>query len=233
MCERLHSVFRLRGNWGVCGGLQHGKWDDVIRISASEGVVSSRPEFLARAVVAGGALAAGGILIGGFASTGASAPSPAQDRKILDFALLLEYLESAFYEEAYAKGKLTGDLLAYVSVVRRHEQAHVAFLQKALGASARKRPSFHFGTATTDPAKVIATAIELEELMIAAYNGQAVNLTKPTLAQAAKIVSVEARHAGWIRAIAGKNPAPNATDRPETAAEVQAALNRTGFLRSK
>jgi hypothetical protein len=68
--------------------------------------------------------------------------------------------------------------------------------------------------------------------MIGAYNGQAANLTKPTLAMAAQIVSVEARHAGWIRAIAGKNPAPNATDQPKTATQVQSAVNRTGFVKS-
>ena len=68
--------------------------------------------------------------------------------------------------------------------------------------------------------------------MIAAYNGQAANLTKGTLKEAAKIVSVEARHAGWIRAIAGRNPAPDATDKPKTGAEVQADINRTGFVRS-
>jgi hypothetical protein len=49
---------------------------------------------------------------------------------------------------------------------------------------------------------------------------------------AAQIVSVEARHAGWIRAIAGENPAPNATDEPKTATQVQSAVNRTGFVRS-
>jgi hypothetical protein len=68
--------------------------------------------------------------------------------------------------------------------------------------------------------------------MISAYNGQAANLTKQTLDMAAKIVSVEARHAGWIRAIAGKNPAPNATDKPKTATQVQSAVNSTGFLQS-
>jgi rubrerythrin len=183
-------------------------------------------------VVAGGALAAGGILVGGLPRLAASAPSAAQDRKILNFALLLEYIESAFYSEAIAKGGLSGDLLEYASAVREHERAHVAFLKRALGESARKKPTLEFGEATVDPAKFTASAIALEETVIAAYNGQAANLTKPTLAAAAKIVSVEARHAGWIRAIAGKNPAPNVTDRPSTAAEAQAALNRTGFVRS-
>lgn len=193
---------------------------------------SSRAQFLVRAVLAGGTLTAGGALVAALPRLAASAPSPAQDQKILNFALQLEYIEAAFYAEAFAKGKFSGDLLEYVSVVRRHEQAHVAFLKRVLGSKARKEPKFDFGDATSDPTKFTAAAISLEETMIAAYNGQAANLTKPTLAAAAKIVSVEARHAGWIRAIARKNPAPNATDQPKTAAEVQADINRTGFVRS-
>jgi hypothetical protein len=194
--------------------------------------VSSRAQLIARAVVAGGALTAGGLLVAGFPRPASSAPSAAQDQKILNFALLLEYIEEAFYAEALAKGKLNGDLLEYASVVRGHEREHVAFLKNALGENAREEPKLEFGDTTSDPARFTAAAIALEETVIAAYNGQATNLTKPTLAQAAKIVSVEARHAGWIRAIAGKNPAPTATDQPKTAAQVQADINHTGFLRT-
>jgi hypothetical protein len=68
--------------------------------------------------------------------------------------------------------------------------------------------------------------------MVAAYNGQATNLTTGALEAAAKIVSVEARHAGWIRAIAQENPAPDATDTPKTAAQVTRAVNRTKFVSS-
>jgi hypothetical protein len=161
-----------------------------------------------------------------------SSPSPAQDQKILNFALELEYIEAGFYAEAFAKRKLRGDLLDYVSTVRHHERAHVAFLKGALGSSARKEPDLDFGDATSDPEAFTAAAIALEETMVAAYNGQATNLTKGTLAKAATIVSVEARHAGWIRAIAGRDPAPDATDTPKTAAEVQAAVKRTGFVGS-
>jgi rubrerythrin len=182
--------------------------------------------------VAGGAFVAGGVLVAGFPRPGVSAPSAAQDQKILNFALLLEYIEAGFYAEAFDKGKLGGKLLEYVSVVREHERAHVAFLKNALGKNARKKPALDFGDTTSDPQKFTAAAIALEETMIAAYNGQAANLTKPTLALAAKIVSVEARHAGWIRALAGENPAPTATDHPKTAAEVQAAINHAGFLHS-
>jgi len=168
--------------------------------------------------------------VAGFPRLAVSAPSAAQDQKILNFALLLEYIEAGFYAEAFAKRKLSGKLLEYVSVVRGHERAHVAFLKSALGKNARKKPVLDFGDTTSDPQKFTAAAIALEETMIAAYNGQAANLTKPTLVLAAKIVSVEARHAGWIRALAGENPAPSATDRPKKPAEVQAAINHTGFV---
>jgi hypothetical protein len=194
--------------------------------------VSSRAQFIARAVVAGGALTAGGLVVAGFPRLAVSAPSAAQDQKILNFALLIEYIEEGFYAEALAKGKLSGELLEYVSVVHGHERAHVAFLKRVLGENAREEPKLKFGDTTSDPATFTAAAIALEETVIAAYNGQATNLTKPTLAQAAKIVSVEARHAGWIRAIAGKNPAPTATDSPKTAAQVQADINHAGFLRT-
>lgn len=204
----------------------------IISAGAEDPDASSRAEFVAQAVVAGGALAACGLLVAGLPRLAESAPSAGQDQKILNFALLLEYIEAGFYAEAFAKGKLSGDLLEYVSVVRGHERAHVAFLKSALGKNARKAPTLDFGRTTSDPKKFTSAAIALEETVIAAYNGQAANLTKPTLAMAAEIVSVEARHAGWIRAIAGMNPAPTATDQPETVAEVQAAVNRTGFLHS-
>jgi Ferritin-like domain len=192
----------------------------------------TRAEFVARGILAGGALAGGGALLVALPRDAVSAPSPAQDQKILNFALELEYIEAGFYEEAFAKRKLTGELLEYVSTVRQHERAHLAFLKGVLGSKARKEPKLDFGDATSDAKKFTAAAISLEETMIAAYNGQAANLTKGTLAKAATIVSVEARHAGWIRAIAGRNPAPDATDQPRTPRQVQADVDRTGFVRS-
>jgi hypothetical protein len=199
--------------------------------TSADGELTSRARLCARAVVVGGTLASGGVFAAGLPRLAASAPSAAQDKQILNFALLLEYIESGFYTEAFKKGKLSGDLLEYVSIVHHQEQEHVAFLKSVLGNSARKEPKLAFGAATSDPEKFTAAAIALEETMIGAYNGQAANLTKPTLAAAAKIVSVEARHAGWIRAIAGINPAPTPTDKAKTAAQTQAAVKQTGFLK--
>jgi hypothetical protein len=192
---------------------------------------ASRSDLLRRAVVAGTALTAGGVLLGGLPKLASSAPSPAQDVRVLNLILLLEYVESGFYADARAKGALRGELREFVTVVGAHEKQHLAFVKKALGASARDAPRLRFGNATTHPDAFVDAAVALEDTSVAAYNGQATNLTTGTLAAAAKIVSVEARHAAWIRAIAGKVPAVDATDAPKTQAQVLAALKKTGFLR--
>ena len=88
-----------------------------------------------------------------------------------------------------------------------------------------------FGAAVTNQKQFVDAAITLEDTVVGAYNGQAANLTKPTLGAAAKIVSVEARHAAWIRAIAGKPPAVDATDPILTAKQVRAAIEKLGFIR--
>jgi hypothetical protein len=200
--------------------------------AAGQPVLRSRRELLKVAIAGSGTVLLGGVAVERMLGATAATPSAKQDRQILNYALLLEYLQAAFYAEAISHGRLRGELREFADVVGGHEQAHVAFLRKALGANARQKPTFHFGAATRNPQKFGATAQALEDAGVAAYNGQAANLTKPTLAAAAKIVSVEARHAGWIRAIAGKNPAPNVTDHPKTAAQVQADITDTGFLHS-
>ena len=83
-------------------------------------------------------------------------------------------------------------------------------------APARRRPEASTSVTTNDdPKRFARTAIRLEELGLAAYNGAATSLTPDALADAARIVSVEARHAAWIRDIAGANPAPRAAEPPD------------------
>jgi hypothetical protein len=199
---------------------------------SGDGRGATRNQFLARGVGIGGALVGFGALSGPLASGAASRGSPAGDVTILNFALFLEYIEEALYKEAVERGKLPGELAEYARTVYAHEQAHVAFIQKALGAKARKPPRLRFGVASTNPQAFTTAAITLEDTIVAAYNGQAVNLTTGALAAAARIASVEARHAAWIRAIAGLPPALHATDRLESAAIVLATIRRTGFVTS-
>lgn len=196
---------------------------------------STRGDLMRRASLGAGALALGaGIgLVRRPEAAAASVPSASQDREILNFALLLEYLQAAFYADAVANGRLTGAVRSFAKVVAGHEHAHVAFLRKALGAHARPRPAFEFGRATRDQHAFLEAAVLLENTGVLAYNGQAANLTKPTLAAAAEIVSVEGRHAAWISDLAGQPPAPRAADVGSSAAEVLRTLQSTHFLKSQ
>src|SRR6188472_1676918 len=87
-----------------------------------------------------------------------------------------------------------------------------ALIRKALGADAKPPPKFDFGETTADAHSFATAAQQLEDVGLAVLNGQGPNLTPATLAAAAKIVSVEARHASWIRDISGAVPAPAAVD---------------------
>jgi hypothetical protein len=70
----------------------------------------------------------------------------------------------------------------------------------------------------------------LEDAGVAAYNGQAANLTKKTLGPAAEIVSVEGRHAAWIRDILGLEPAPRAADTGADSSAIVRQLQASGLL---
>jgi rubrerythrin len=213
-----------------------GVWKERITVAGITGLESvgdpaSRDRFLTRALVAGGTLLAGGALVAGLPKLAASAQSPEQDAEIFNFALLLEHLQAAFYGEAADTAELDGELLEFAKVVAEHEREHVGYLQEALGSSAVEAPETFFGAATTDPDAFAAAAISLEDLAVAAYNGQAANLTKGALRAAATIVSVDARHAAWIRAVVGRPAASQPVDQPFSRAQVLAKLDESGFLR--
>jgi hypothetical protein len=184
-------------------------------------------------VIAVGGLLAGEAVLGRATALAASSPSPSQDVQILEFALLLEDLQAAFYAAALAHGSLSGELREFADVVGSHERQHAAFIRTVLGAKAAKPPRFGFGEAVRTPKRFAATAVALEDLGVAALNGQAPNLTPGALAAAARIVSVEARHAAWIRDLSGQNPAPRAVDLPLSATAVTAALNKLHFVKSR
>jgi rubrerythrin len=191
----------------------------------AEGALS-RTQFIAAGAVAAGTAVAAGVAAGPIEDTGAQSD---KDVEALQLILLLEYTENAFYKEALERGGLSGEIEGYAEAVLDQEREHLAFVRKALGSKAPEPPSFDFGAATGDSDQFAATAAELEDLAVAAYNGQATNVSKPTLEAAATVVSVEARHAAWIRSIAGEPPAPDATDTPLAADQVRAGLERIGL----
>lgn len=186
----------------------------------------SRGTLIKGSVAGLGALAGGAVGATELVAAPGRHGSAASDKAILTFALLIERLQAAFYAEALRTAGLTGETLQFAQVVGKEEEAHVKALEAALGSAGGTSPRFKFGDAVSDHAKFLATAISLEETGLGVYNGQAVNLRPKTLAAAARIVSVEARHAAWVRAIAGKLPAPVPVDVPVTVSEAKKTFGR-------
>lgn len=156
------------------------------------------------------------------------------DVAILDFALALEYLQSAFYTEAERLGALAGQAARTAAVIGAVERAHVTALQQVLADKASPRGFFDFQGATEDDDLFLATAVAFEDLGTAAYKQQLGAIRSPGyLAAAASIHSVEARHAAWIRFIAGVDPAADDLDDPLDDASVRALVADTGFVRAR
>lgn len=141
---------------------------------------------------------------------------PAPVVNVLNFALVLEELESRFYIRAVDSGIIPSRDLAIFTTIRDHEVAHVKYLRDALGPSARPAPTFDFtagnGSGTgpyrdvfTNYATLQAVAQAFEDTGVRAYKGQAPALIpyKDVLTAALTIHSVEARHASEIRRLRG------------------------------
>jgi len=208
----------------------------------------TRLDFLKKAGLAGGAFVGGGALLGaltpGAAMAAGKGAPPAKfgkgDVGILNYALTLEYLEAAFYNEATANQKKKTFIKdksaqAFLKRVTADENSHVAFLKKALGSKAVAAPKVDFGGTTADEAEFIKTSVALENTGVHAYLGQALNIKAPaTVAAALSIATVEARHAsvaGLLLKATPDNISPDgAYDEPFTAAEVLKAVEKTGFL---
>ena len=201
----------------------------------------TRLSFLRKAGVSGGAVLSGGAILGALTAETASAAGrpPGSfgkgDIGILNYALTLEYLEAAFYNQAAASGAITDpQLKAFLSVVQEDENAHVAYLKSALKSKAAKSPKFDFKGTTTNQDKFRATSMVLENTGVHAYSGQALNIKSPKVVKAAlSILTIEARHASVIgflnQSSAGIAPS-GAFDTPLTAAKVLAAVKGTGFI---
>jgi hypothetical protein len=188
-----------------------------------------RSELLRGALVGGGALLAAAGAVAGLGRLAGATPSAEQDTRILNVLLGLEHVQLALYEEALANGALDGKLLEFAQTAHGHERVHVDTLRALLGANAEDPPPLAFGDATTDPDAFAQAAARIEDLSVDAFNGQVANLTPRARAESARVVSVDARHAAWVRTVAGREPAAEAVDPGRPAAEVARALQDAGF----
>jgi hypothetical protein len=208
------------------------KLDDVDRDGALAEAIDGLHDHT-RAGFLRGALVGGGALLTAFATPASAAGGKVRDVSILNFALTLEELQAAFYTEVDRNKVLKGALKRQATTVGATERAHVRAFRSALGRAAIARPHFDFGGATEGSDAFRRTAVAFEDLAVAAYKGQAPRITsRAYLASALAIHSVEARHAAWIRRLAGKPPVSGPFDEPLSRPAVSQIVDRTHFIMS-
>jgi rubrerythrin len=133
------------------------------------------------------------------------------DVGILNYALTLEYLETAFYADVVKSGLFKGSDLATIRKFGSEEAEHVTALTafvKKLGGKPAPKPKTEF------PLKSAKSVLELagtvENLGAAAYLGQAANIKgAEVLAAALSIHSVEGRHAAALNTLLGESITPD------------------------
>ena len=131
------------------------------------------------------------------------------DYGILNYAYALEQLEAAFYIRVVAdpafSSIMSAEEQAMFTDIRDHEICHREFFKLALGTHAIPALTPNFSSIQFNSRRsVLRAARAFEDLGVSAYNGAGPGIQDPAyLAIAGKIVSVEARHAAYIREIYG------------------------------
>ena len=186
----------------------------------------TRSAFILRGALAAGAVygagAVGPYVSRAFAQTGQG------DIEVLTFALGLEQVEAAFYEQTVKGANLSGELKKLATEFGEHEKAHVDALKSTLeqlGGKAPPDPQAKFSVGSE--ADFLKLAVQLEDTGVGAYNGAAPSIETPdVLAAAGTIVQTEARHAAALRFHADQDPAPEAFERALKPEQAQAAVER-------
>src|SRR5919198_1753275 len=202
----------------------------VFEETASAALGETRASFLRRSLCA--AIGAGALLAADDAE--AATANSKNDIAILQFDLVLEYLQAGLYTEAERLGALKPTTLAWARVVGAHERAHIRAIKGLLGPKVVPSPGFNYRNVTTDEQAFIKTAVAFEDLTAALLKWQAPRLdSRSIVAAAVTLHSVETRHAAWIRHIVGLQPATRAFDKPASQARMARLIASTHFVASK
>ena len=137
---------------------------------------------------------------------------------VLNFALTLEHLEAAFYNQGIAKsGLIPANNSGYLGLIARDENAHVKFLQSVITSlkgtpvaagtydftGGNNKGNGPFKDVFTNYVTYLAVGQVFEDTGVRAYKGQAPALigikNQVVLTAALSIHAVEARHASALR----------------------------------
>lgn len=160
----------------------------------------------------------------------------ATDIDVLNYALTLEYLEAAYYQQGNALGLVGADEAPFFARIQADEEAHVSALTDTitkLGGTPVEKPGVSFGGAFADRTSFLTTSHTFENVGVGAYLGAAGYIKDKAILQAAAgIFGVETRHAAVVGVILGP-PAEGgvyygANEKPISKADVLTAV--TPFL---
>jgi len=153
---------------------------------------------------ASASIAVAGTMLPNFGITAALAADLGEgDIGVLNYAYALEQLETAYYTQVIDSPYegMSDEETEFLTDIRDHEIAHRDFLKEALGDDAIPDLEVDFSAVDfTDRHSVLEAAKTFEDLGVSAYNGAGKLIEDVDyLAEAGRIVSVEARHAAVIR----------------------------------
>jgi hypothetical protein len=133
------------------------------------------------------------------------------DIGILNYALTLEYLETAFYQDVVRSGLFKGSDLETIRKFGSEEAEHVSALTgfvKQMGGTPAPKPKTEFPLKSAK--SVLELAATVENLGAGAYLGQAPYIKGASvLAAALSIHSVEGRHAAALNTLLGEPITPD------------------------
>lgn len=179
----------------------------------------SRRKMLQGAVITGAALAPLGLL----AAYRPSAARPQAHAPITPRQNSVAQLDPA--SQSFTALPLQAQAMAFQEI-QTDENGHVNFLKTALAANARPKPTFK-GLLQSDINAFATLSRTLENTGVGAYLMAAPAISsKEYLAAAGSILTIEARHAGFLDNLTGVPLSPNgAFDKPISQAAIVAAVS--------